>query len=322
MEISPAQRTVFLQSHDYKEIEALARSLTQAQFLELLDLCVELEGGMRQRLNPLIVGVPHPVLMESLKKLTLPQLQVLRRVADDEPLQYHLTLAIHELSSSATASAEAVEQISREILSYDVTHIVPAELEALKKRICAGSDFFKSALARVDILLSLAWNSNREDLISKLTTMKENWLRYMNSEIGEPVCKTQAASGIYALFDRHFGTIYAGPTENQPLSGLQDDDPAFEALAALGIWYVEDYWELGLLPGISHNQDLRLDSQHYDEIARREFREHLTQTARENLEHLELKTVSDLKRKGIYSRRLLLQYIQANKGTLSAVNRR
>lgn len=320
MDTHSTYRHIFLHAQNYKEIEALAHSLSLSEFCDLLELCVDLQEGVRERLNPLLVGISHHIFSESLNFLKTPQLHILRRVADDEPLQYHVTLVIHALSEKAAASAEAMDQLAREILAYDLKNVAQADLESFKIRIQAGIHFFHTALDKLDLLLSLAWNSNREELISKLTSLKENWLRYLRLELGEPTQGSTPSSGIYALFDEHFGAIYGAAGEDQALSLLIDEDPAFEALAALGIWYVEDYWEIGLLPGIQHAHELRLLPEESDEGARREYRERLSHTARANLEHLGLKTVLDLKQKQLYSRRMLMRYIQANKAQLSPVS--
>lgn len=318
METSDQIHTIFLQAEDRKDIEELGKTLSASQFLELLSFCPNLKEGMRQRLNPLLVGLVQSVFYESLPQLTTPQLQTLCRVADDEPLQYHLALLIHELFNQAEQKAAELEVLHREIEAYDVSIATQPDIDSFRSRMLAVREFFRGAFERIDIALAMAWNSNREELIDKLTTLKENWLRYVATELGAPSYNSHPATGIYLALDQHFGAIYSGTSDGHPLAALVDTDSAFDALTALSVWYVEDYWEIGLLPGIEHVTQLQLDPQHYDQNARREFRERLTGTARLNLTALGLLTVADLKSKELYSRRMLMRFIQAHQHLLKS----
>lgn len=316
MDSTTQLHAAFLQATEKKDIEELGRMLTVSQFLGLLTVCAELTEGMRQRLNPLLVGVSHELFYYSLIALSKPQLQVLCRVADDEPLQYHLTLLIHELFNQAERCAESIETIGKDIQAFDVTKSTQVAIETFRHRIQQAADFFATAFKRIDIALAMAWNSNREEIIDKLTTLKENWLRYVAHELGAPASDSHPARGIYLALDQHFGAVFSGQSEEHPLATLSDTDFAFDALTALSIWYVEDYWEVGLLPGIERAEDLQLDPQRYDQFARRDLREKLTTTAKENLATLGLLTVADLKNKDLYSRRMLMHYIRTHQSQL------
>jgi hypothetical protein len=314
METQSRERTLFLHSQDKNELEALGKSLTLPQFLDLLDAGSQIKEGLRRHLDPLLVGLPNQLFYLSLRALSPPQLQVLCRVADDEPLQYHLTLLIHYLADQAEQRANSLELLARDITVYDVGKATHQDIDGFRKRMQEVVEFFREALEIVDRALALAWNTNREELIDKLTILKESWIRYMNTELGKPGDTRNAATGIYLLFDDHFGAVYGGSGVH-PLSALADADAAFDALGALSVWYVEDYWDVGLLPGIETAEQLH--RQDHDEVSRRLYRERLTTTARENLAALGLNTVGDLKHKRLYSRRMLSRYIHAYRQRLS-----
>ena len=316
MDTRTHQQTLFLESQDVKEIEELARSLNLTQFLDLLNLSTQLTEGVARKLNPLLVGIPHELFSESLLQLSDEQLKILCRIGEGEPLHYHLTLLTHELSNQAKACADDIESLVKAIDTYDINRIHQTDLESFRKRMQTAADFFRVALKKIDVILALAWNSNREELIERLTSLKENWLRYVTHELGTPAAPPRPATGVYERFDRHFGEVY-GSNEPHPLHGLSDDDLALEALAALSIWYIEDYWEIGLLPGIEHAKHLQLDPKNYDEKARREHREQLILKARQNLESIGLKTVADLKQKRLYSKLMLMQYIEAHRNLIA-----
>lgn len=303
-------RTIYSQAQEKKELEALGKTLGLAQFLDLLDISSTMGEDLRQRLNPLLVGLPPAIFYEGLKVFSPDQLQVLCRVADDEPLQYHLTLVIHEMADEGVRNAFQVTTLAREITVYDVTKVTQGDLEGFRKRMRDAKAFFQHALKTLDHALTLAWNTNREGIIDKLTILKENWLRYVTAELGHAGDETHLATGIYLLFDDHFGAVY-------PLSALSDDDAAFDALAALSVWYIEDYWNIGLLPGIGNADQLHLNPREHDEISQRLYRERLTTTARENLGAVGLNTVGDLKQQRLYSQRMLVRFIQGRQQQLS-----
>ena len=114
--------------------------------------------------------------------------------------------------------------------------------------------------------------------------------------------------GLYAKFEEKLNTIYSGFNHGE---GLLDEDPAIEALANLSIWYLQDYWELGLLPEISNIQQLDLDPKHYNESERSDFKADLFLKVRKNLESKGLKTVFDLKSNQIFSKGMLKNYLSS-----------
>lgn len=305
------ERAIYLHSQDRKELEALGQELTPPQFLDLLDASRDLAEELQLKLNPLLVGVSPQVFLDGLSSLSQEQVRTLCRVADNEPLQYHLAILIHTLADLAEKCANDVETLVREINHYDIAKTTHSDIEDFRRRMREATQFFERALETIDRSLLLAWNTKRDELVEKLTLLKASWLRYLTAELGSPGDQHNSATGVYLLFDDHFGAIYSGGSAVHPLAALADDDAAFDALGAIAIWYVEDYWEVGLLPSIQNAEQLHLDTHKNDETSCRLYRERLIATARGNLAALGLNTVGDLKQKRLYSRRMLARYVHA-----------
>ena len=87
----------------------------------------------------------------------------------------------------------------------------------------------------------------------------------------------------------------------ETIEALHDEDPACDALVKFSVWYLQDYFELGLLPEVTNEAELDRDPQRYRELAR------------QRLHRLGLKTVGDLKRAGIFSRATLAEHVKQHK---------
>ena len=99
---------------------------------------------------------------------------------------------------------------------------------------------------------------------------------------------------------------------------MKDDEPAVEGLVKFSVWYLKDYWELGLLPGVEKQADLDIDMEKHTEAERAEYREKLFTLARDTLDQVGLSTVGDLKNAFIFSKQTLQEYINQKKITLKS----
>nr|NGX58750.1 hypothetical protein [Chlamydiota bacterium] len=115
-----------------------------------------------------------------------------------------------------------------------------------------------------------------------------------------------APTGIYLLFEQIISSPFASEDPNKT---LQDDEPGVEALAKLSLWYMKDYWEMGLLPSIKNEDQLKLDPEKHSDKECQEYREKLMEEVNDNLEKFDLKTVGDFKKVFIGSKELLRGYI-------------
>jgi hypothetical protein len=155
----------------------------------------------------------------------------------------------------------------------------------------------------------LAWNSDRLDLIEKLSQAKEAFQKILYSTIGHPKSVSAPATGFYAKLQEKVFGIFGNPANAEDVDALNDDDPAIEGLAKFSVWYLKDYWKIGLLPSIR-------DPNTFDKLAGMEGTEEahhlkaeLLSQVKENLHRIGLNTVGDLKKMGIFSQKILQEYI-------------
>ncbi len=288
------------------QLEAIGRTLSPAQMLAITSFCLEGPASWRDKLQFILVGLPQVVFEDILQDIDNEQLRVLKDLGPTESVQHHLTLLVHELSRLAEAYAVDMDELERRIDGYDLRGITQSDFDNFLHQIEDTVHFFHDKLFVLDTALALAWNTTREDLIERLTQLKENWLRYLQFTIGSPGLMGHPATALYAKLEQKMNGIFG--TANDP-QALTDDDPAIEALATLSLWVLQDYWEVGLLPGICSAAELEPSSaQHSEKLLR---------IAQDNLNAIGLATVGDLKKAHIYSRNMLIRYIQHHQSALA-----
>lgn len=135
--------------------------------------------------------------------------------------------------------------------------------------------------------------------------------------VGIPRCNGAQATGLFALLEQKLNAVYGNPLDPNDIEALDNSDPAIDALVKFSVWYLRDYWEIGLLPMVKNERDLDLSSRRYSERNRAEHREKLFVMVQENLERLGLDKVKDLKKARIYSRETLQDFIRARQNLLS-----
>ncbi|MDP1834598.1 MAG: hypothetical protein Q8K75_01600 [Chlamydiales bacterium] len=291
------------------QLEAMGRSLSPQQMVELLEQCTD-DALLREKLQFILVGLPQNVFESILHLADDPQLRVLKDLGTTESIQHHLTLLLHELARLADGYVTDLDELESQIDQYDVKAVRQRDIDSFVQQIEDATVFFNEGLHTIDTALGLAWNTNREDLIDRLTQLKENWLRYLQFGVGRAGTASKPATALYAKLEHRLESIYDAET-------LEDDDPAIEALAALSLWVLQDYWEVGLIPGIEDLQQLNLDPSKHDEKERALHRERLTLGVQDNLAAVGLMTVGDLKKERLYSRNMLIRFIQKHHNLLS-----
>jgi hypothetical protein len=293
---------------ELNQLEAFGKTLSSDEMLKVLDL-IGGDSCFSDKLNPILAGLRHEVFFEILHKLSLSQLNMLQHESMAIPIQHHLTaLSIQKLhmldqiSMRILAQEDNIKSIQIENLGlHDLTKIYE-EIEFLINTI-------DSELISINQALSLAWNSDRIDLIDRFNVIKESIQKIKNFSIGNPTQKIEILNhpaGLYAQLNEKLNQVYAdGITTALEMAIL----PAIEALAKLSIWYVEDYYKLGLLPDIQSEISLNLDPAVFSENERAEHLEKLIAKAKKALEDLGLITLDDLKKARIYSKKALQEYI-------------
>ncbi len=296
-----------------ESLEAAGKTLSLAQALAVLEDMHTVEN-FRDKLSPLLVGMPHSLFIQILSNATTSQMEVFKQESATEPLQHHLTVLCHEVATQFVDYEAITRKIEYEIDFFNVKEIGSHELIALKKEIEKIWSFFQDKLNEINKALEIAWKSGRMDLIEKLSALKEICLKFRISIVGYPSDKDdEEAKGLFAKLERRLNSVFGDPNNPHDFEALKDDEPAIEGLSKLSLWYLQDYWAVGLLPKISHLEEIEHVSLSYAEKNQEQWRENLMLEVKNNLQHLGLVSVADLKKSGIFSKKLLEEFIQNSK---------
>ncbi|MBA3957992.1 MAG: hypothetical protein H0X51_06335 [Parachlamydiaceae bacterium] len=288
------------------QLETVAGALTPVQARYLLEKTPE--WGIT-KLPPLMAGLPPAVFPEILLEATPQILQSLKQIAVTEPLQHQLTVLQHEMTlftEKLTATLMLKEQ--------ERFNLIPSEMGLKERSLTENqlSDLVAASLYLLKILdqaLAVAWNSERTDLIESLSSLKEHCLKTLQPAIGQPRTEESAPTGLYALLEESFNRVYSDPNNPSDPQSLRDDDPVMEALAKFSIWYLEDYFDIGLISSVRDKSSLELNPEQFSEGKCIEHRRKLFLEAQDKLATKGLVTVRDLKAHRIFSKKSLLDYL-------------
>lgn len=295
-------------------LEAAGASISAMQAIEIIETASRLN---HLKLLPILVGMPHSIFREILAHATNQQLRILKLESVSEPVQHHLLLFIHETTKILLNYSKDIEKLELDLNEIDILGFGRKDLEKVKKRIEQTSHEYKKILEVTNKALSIAWNTNRSDLIEKLSAIKESCQKNISYVIGHSSNQEFNSTGLFSKLEDRLALVYGNPYNPQDIEALEDDAPAIEAIAKFSIWYVQDYWEIGLLPQVLSQDKLDLDTQNHTERERAEYREFLFSQAQANLAKLGLITVRNLKDRQIFSKQTLQEYIQTNKEKLN-----
>lgn len=270
------------------QLETAGKVLNLAQVFEVIH-----DVRLESKLSPIFVGMPHQVFVHLLLLANPKELQVLKLEGITEPVQHHLMQMSHEMAAQMNEYDQQLNHLSNEINLVDLEEITRTEIKKFLTKIEAVAVFYQEILGKAIKALTVAWNTNRIDIVEKISDIKENAQRF---------CKDQVAR-IYELLQTKLNTVFERPNHYETHI---DDEPAIEALVCFSIWYLQDYWELGLVPSIERKEQLDAGK---TETERNAYREKLFVEAENNLTKIGLKTLKDLKEAHIYSKKALIEYI-------------
>ncbi len=307
-------RAIILGLSERPKLEYAGQYLTVPQILDFLESNLLANEDNFNRLLAILVGMPNQTFIQLLSDLSEHQLQVLLQTALAEPLQHHLTVFIHEMNNQYLLMSENLNQILKDIENLPVESIGRHELIHIKNRINDISLEFNYTLEKMRNALRIAWNTHRFDLIESLNILKDKYVHTLNNFIGHPET-SQGATGLYELLKERINIVFGNAYDLNDPESLSNGEPSIEALVKFSVWYLKDYWEIGLLPNIKSADDLELDSP--SEKERAEYRDQLFSKVQANLEKLHLKTLWDIKKAHIYSKKALVEYIQENQALLN-----
>lgn len=296
---------IFLKILDLPETpENLSKFFTSDQFLGFLDLLNQYPA-YEHSLPSLLIGLPPAVFSQALHTINDQQLNLLKHESLLEPIHYHLTQIVHQGEALHEKTEQACRSLEEEFGTIKQEDLTSEQLNQLLNRIEELRDPLTSYLRGINRALSIVWHTDRIDLIEKLSTTKESIHYQLAHAIGKSSSEQHPSTGLYAVMEGVFANIYD--------ASLKESDAAVEGLTRLSIWYLKNYWEMGLLPTIDDPAKLALDPSNFSEAECRQHHQHLFHLVQEQLNRLKIGTVGALKRARIYSKPLLKAYIATHR---------
>lgn len=290
-----------------KRMEIAGTALNTEQLLYLLSSGKGTIPLIANAIPALFVGLTHDTFLHFLKEAKEGHINALRREAGTEPIQHHLVMMVHEMAPRLDRYISALLGLEQEIIGI-VPPLSNEAIGAIEKKIASAAEEADNNIALLSRALGISWNTNREDLVDALGTCKENWQKFRLLAVGFPSDDSRRASGLYAAFESQLGQIFVNKEETET---LDDDTPAIDALIKFSIWYIQDYWEIGLLPEIKNESELELDPKKHSEMECTAHRAVLFGQAKQNLEKAGLHCVRDLRLKKIFSKEALKAYLRS-----------
>jgi hypothetical protein len=294
---------------EYPALEAVGKALNLTQAKHILDEAAKTDKNGHWKLSPILVGMPHPLFSQLLISCTPSQLNTLKQEVITEAVQHHLTVLTHEITHQIPEFALKLEGLTLEIDQINGLHLGHAELKAITNHIDQCSQFYEKKIQLINQILTLAWNTNRTDLIEKLGTAKEVSMKLLGTIIGNRRTLHEAPTGLFAILESHLYQVFGDKENATDILANEDDEPAIEALVKFSLWYLKDYWDVGLLPRIKNSDELDIDANLNSHQERMEYREKLFGEVNENLKRIGLTTVGELKKNKIFSRKILEEYL-------------
>ncbi len=304
-----------------EDLEAAGSALTIGQFMALIDSCLHVEHKHHWKLSPLLVGMDHKKFYEILDSLSDPQLQVFKDEGVTEPIQHHLTTLTHEMEREIEKGEEEIDHLYERVDRFMLEEIGLHDVREVIKEMQLYQISFDQLFNKSNKALAIAWNTKRLDLIESLNKIKGTCQKFVLYGLGTPTNNQQLSSGLYQLIEEKLFEVYGNSLDPDDTEAVRDNEPAVEGLVKLSVWYLRDYWEIGLLPHIKDKESLDLNLDKHTEAERVKYREDLFTQAQVNLSLIGLSTVKDLKDNFIFSKKSLQEFIQEKIPTILQSNR-
>lgn len=283
------------------KLENFGKALTPSFFQALLDY-VSHHVSYENRLPFILIGLQPQVFSQALSDLKEKQLILLKHESLLEPLQYHLVQFIHEGERLQQAIEKEIQQLTLDFQTIEHSELTQDQLSSFFYAIDRLQDRLKDYLERTKQALTFVWQTDRLDLIEKLSSLQEVLHHQLIHAVG-----TQPSKGLYFLLEQQLASIFDASLTNQ--------DAALEGLTRLSIWHLKDYQEVGILPSTQQIQELHLESYptQTDHWTRHQ---HLFAFVQRQLDRLRIGTVGELKKACIFSRSLLKDYVTQHQDLL------
>lgn len=282
---------------DPHQLELFGKTLLPSQMVELLDLIIANRENYNEKLSPILAGFLHENFIKLLLILTPFQQSLLKHESMAIPLQHHLSILSEDKMKVFEILSKLYLTLDMIIDHLDVEQVGLKDYKELEEKIQHLELTLDDELTIVNHALLLAWNSTRIDLIEKFSLLKESFQKYKNVTNGTSNVTRFNKMGIHQKLLLKLNTVYA------KISDL--NVPAIDALAALSVWCLQDYFELGLLPDTPIDQNPAKHS----EKEREEYNINQIEKVKKKLEAYGLSTLGNLKAAGIYSKKALREYL-------------
>ncbi|KAF3361458.1 hypothetical protein PHSC3_002021 [Chlamydiales bacterium STE3] len=298
-----------------QELEQLGSSSNIEEIHQLFSL-ISKEKQQVDRILPIIVGMHQGIFYQLLETLSSEEETLFKDFGSSEPLLHKLAMLAHNWKEDLEALVKQIHVISCKITELNLNQITKQEIFSIKQSIDDLDHYLEEHLAILNRALTLAWNSKRIDLIDNLSTLKDLYLRTASILIGQSRVDTANASGLYKKLEDRLNQVYSFGSELS-FAPFKDSDSSLEALTSFGIFYFEDYYDLGLLPNLASREELKklLRKKTLSELSL--FQEKLLSQVEKNLVSLGLPDVTCLKEAKIYSKEILKEYINKYRALLN-----
>ncbi len=306
-------KAIILGLNKRPQLEAAGKTISVKQTLELINNILQIEDKHHWKLSPLLVGLPHETFSEIILQATDNQLHIFQHEGVTEPVQHHLTTLTHEMTRIIEKMELEIDTSDMEIENIDPSNLGRDDVFEYIHKIDTFGSTFQRLFFQTNQALSIAWNTKRLDVIENLNKIKDSCQKYSIYGLGCPRSPNAVATGLYAKLENKLFLIFGDPENPSDFEALNDDEPAIEALIKLSVWYLKDYWKIGLLPSVKNISELDVDMEKHSESERAKHREKLFAEAKNNLKALGLSTLNDLKDNYIFSRLTLEEYINLHR---------
>lgn len=313
-------KAIALGLNERPDLEAVGSVLSTDQFIELINSCLQVEDKHHWKLSPLLVGMNNESFSTILDHLNDDQLQVFKDEGVTEPVQHQLTTLSHQMEREIEKGENGIDLLYERVDRFNPEEIGLYDVREVIKEIELFQEFFELLYSKSNKALAIAWNTKRLDLIESLNKVKDACHKFVLYGLGARANGHETSSGLYHLLEEKLFEIYGNSLDPNDTEAVRDQEPAVEGLVKLSIWYLRDYWDIGLLPEVADKESLDLDLEKHSETERVKYREELFSKAQTNLATIGFTTVKDLKTHYIFSKKSLQEYIQEKMPTIVRSN--
>ena len=283
---------------DKQQLEALGSRLAPQEILEILNELIA-DTSQKWKLLPLMIKMQPHTFSKLLEYSHDGHIELFKEESLTEPIQHQLLIFSHLFENHLSQLQKKKLELSNVISALKSQPITLQDVRVIKKNLQILSQEYESALAILSKGLIIVWNSNRIDLIDRLSKLKDQFHTELATQIGG--VSDGQMTGLFLQLEQALHAVYGDPHDSQDLEALEDTDPAIEAFPKFGIWFLEDYQDVGLIEP---------DTQELSHLNETYVEEQLLLKGEKLLRGQGIQTIKDLKDKQIFSREMLKEFLK------------